>query len=332
MGTIPAAIIGLGRIASLLEDDPLREKPCTHAGALVASGRCAITGGMDREADRRRSFSRRWNTPAFDDARAMVRAVKPQILVIASDPESHTRYVRLAVRESVPVVICEKPLAHNLLSARRIVRLERSGKSRVVVNHERRFSRDYRLVRDAVMREQFGELLSVRGILYFGKTARHDQVLLHDGTHLIDAIHYVCDDRIGVTRRVGNVRSSDSTVYVHGTLKGRSIPVVLEVGAGRDYLHLETELTFSAGRIRVGNGIFSWERSEKSPYYTGYRSLAPQPRIVPSPTGYFSGMVQEAIRLVDDPRGRSRSSAADAWEALRVVDRACGGMSSLVLR
>jgi hypothetical protein len=32
MDKIKAAIIGLGRIASLLENDTLREKPCTHAG------------------------------------------------------------------------------------------------------------------------------------------------------------------------------------------------------------------------------------------------------------------------------------------------------------
>jgi hypothetical protein len=35
---IPAAIIGLGRIASLLEKDGRREKPCTHAGAIAAGG------------------------------------------------------------------------------------------------------------------------------------------------------------------------------------------------------------------------------------------------------------------------------------------------------
>ncbi|GHV88670.1 hypothetical protein AGMMS50267_10300 [Spirochaetia bacterium] len=41
MKKIPVAIIGLGRIASLLEDDRLREKPCTHAGAITANPDCS---------------------------------------------------------------------------------------------------------------------------------------------------------------------------------------------------------------------------------------------------------------------------------------------------
>ncbi|MBW9226962.1 gfo/Idh/MocA family oxidoreductase, partial [Leptospira interrogans] len=31
---IPVLLIGLGRIASLLEKDSLRNHPCTHAGAI----------------------------------------------------------------------------------------------------------------------------------------------------------------------------------------------------------------------------------------------------------------------------------------------------------
>ena len=31
-----AALVGLGRIAWTLEDDPKRDHPCTHAGALAS--------------------------------------------------------------------------------------------------------------------------------------------------------------------------------------------------------------------------------------------------------------------------------------------------------
>ena len=37
------AVIGLGRIAWLMDDDPLRAKPCTHVGAYVNRG-CNIVG------------------------------------------------------------------------------------------------------------------------------------------------------------------------------------------------------------------------------------------------------------------------------------------------
>lgn len=322
LSTIPVALVGLGRIASLLEDDPLREKPCTHAGSIVATGRCRIVGGADSNAERRSQFTARWDVPTYEDARTMIGDVRPAVLVVATHPDSHEQYVRLATREEVPIVVCEKPLAHNLRSARRIVRLERAGVCRIVVNHERRFSRDYQLVREAIASQKFGLLLRVSGTLFFGRTRRQDRVLLHDGTHLLDAIHFLTDDSVRFYRRVGSIRRTRSSTFIHGVLQRRRLPVVIEVGAERDYLHLEIELSFTAGRIRVGNGIYSWERSRTSPHYSGYRSLIPVSRNVPEPTGYFRSMMEEAVRLFEEPTALSRSSAHDAYTSLRVIAQA----------
>ncbi|GHT90813.1 hypothetical protein FACS1894140_0100 [Spirochaetia bacterium] len=118
MERIPVAIIGLGRIASLLEDDERREKPCTHAGAIAANPDCRLIAGADTAEDRRRLFAERWNVPVYADAAAMLAKHKPGILVIATHPDSHARYCRLAAAHGVPVVICEKPLADGLRKAR----------------------------------------------------------------------------------------------------------------------------------------------------------------------------------------------------------------------
>ncbi|POR04645.1 hypothetical protein AU468_03055 [Alkalispirochaeta sphaeroplastigenens] len=321
-GMIPAGVIGTGRIASLLEEDPLREKPCTHAGALVATGRCTIVGGADHDEERRRLFSRRWGAPGFSDPLEMIRATAPKILVVATHPDSHERYVAMAAREGVPVVVCEKPLAHTMASARRIARIEKKGALKILVNHERRFSRDYELVRDALRSRALGSLLGITATLFFGKNQPHHRVLHHDGTHLIDAIHFLTDDTLRVRRRVGAVRGRRSSVFVHGVLKNGKLPVVIEVGSERDYLHLEIRLSFSSGEIRLGNGIFSWSRSEVSPHYSSYRSLQELPRLVPEPTGYFLGMMNEAVALAEGRQEHSRSTAADALAALRVIHEA----------
>jgi predicted dehydrogenase len=316
---IATAIIGTGRIASLLEDDPLREKPCTHAGALAGTGKCLIAGGADSDGERRDRFAARWGAPVFEDARRMIREVRPRIVVVATHPDSHEHYTTMAADEGVPVVVCEKPLAHTPGSARRIVRLERSGRVRIVVNHERRFSRDYQLARNAVRECHFGKLLGIYGTLYFGGRRRHDRVLLHDGTHMIDAIHFLTGERIRLSQRVGAMRASRSSVFLHGKLPQAGSSVCVEIGAERNYLHFELRLSFSDGEIRLGNGIFSLQRSVESPYYESFRSLAEIPRTPPEPTGYFIGMMNEAVRLVEDPSARSQSSAEDAWAVLRVI-------------
>ena len=81
MGKIRCAIIGLGRIGSLLEDDQLREKPCTHAGAIAGSRDCVLVGGCDIKAERRTLFSRRWNcSNVFSDMEDLVRSTGPDMV------------------------------------------------------------------------------------------------------------------------------------------------------------------------------------------------------------------------------------------------------------
>jgi hypothetical protein len=95
--------------------------------------------------------------------------------------------------------------------------------------------------------------------------------------------------------------------------------VVIEVGSGRNYLHFETVLSGSDGEVRVGNGIFEWKLGRPSPFYEQYRSLIDSNRFPPSPSGYFTGMVAEAVRLYQDGGARSRSSLTDGVAALRVI-------------
>ena len=86
---LSAAIVGLGRIASLLEEDSLREKPCTHAGAIASNADCRLVSGCDTNEERRRLFEEKYQVPVYADAAEMLRIHKPQILSIATHPDSH---------------------------------------------------------------------------------------------------------------------------------------------------------------------------------------------------------------------------------------------------
>ena len=158
MEKIPAAIVGLGRIASLLEEDSRREKPCTHAGAISANKDCVLAAGCDSDEERRRLFACRWGAPVYEDAAEMIRVHKPQILVIATHPDSHYHYCRLAAEMKVPVVICEKPLADNIAKARKIARLAEKGSPVIITNHERRYSQDYIRAKEILKEGKLGAL------------------------------------------------------------------------------------------------------------------------------------------------------------------------------
>jgi len=321
MTEITCAIVGLGRIGSSLETDPLREKPCTHAGAMIHNPDCRLVAGCDIKPEARQQFISQWSPDysfeVFNSIDSMLKKLRPEILSIATPPNTHRELVQTAVRAQVPVVICEKPLAHSLRDARAIVRKHTSGQARILVNHERRYSRDYQAVREYVATQRYGALLSLHGTLYFGKSATHRDVLLHDGTHMIDIINYLIGTTCSLKKRYGSMRARTSSAFLFG--QAGAVPVSIEIGSGRDHLLFELELSFECGRIRVGNGVLAFEESKPSPYYSDYRSLllaeAPAIRY----TDYFSGMLADAVKSLRDPHYKPLSSAEDSLEVMRFI-------------
>ncbi|MDR2435130.1 MAG: Gfo/Idh/MocA family oxidoreductase [Treponema sp.] len=329
-----AAIIGLGRIASLLEEDSLREKPCTHAGAIAANPDCVLAAGCDIDAERRRAFAEKWRVPVYGDAAEMIRVHAPQILAIATHPDSHYRCCRLAALSGVPVVICEKPLAGNIREARKIARLAKAGTARgpvIITNHERRYSADYIRAKAILDEKKLGCLLSVRANIYMGKNKRLLDVLWHDGTHLADAIMFLTGSRLKHRRRRGaKLGARAGTAWLEGELrrmetgetgaaeaKKHPVPVIIEIGAGRDHLVFEMEFSCEKGRLRIGNGVFEVWESAPSPYAENFRSLKQTGEAFNGPTGCFANMVKDAAACVSENGRRPRSSAADG---LRVIE------------
>jgi predicted dehydrogenase len=323
MQKINAAIVGLGRIASLLEEDALREKPCTHAGAIAANEDCILAAGCDTEEERRQLFAEKWQVPVFSDAGEMLRTHKPQILVIATHPDSHYDYCRLAACHKIPVVICEKPLADNIKKARKIAHLADTGGTLIITNHERRYSQDYIRAKAILEDEKPGSLLAVRAALYMGRNTRLLDMLWHDGTHLADAIMFLTGAKLKHRRSWGAKPGSRSgTIWLEGELRNKAgiekpVPVIIEIGAGRDHLVFEMEFSCEKGRLRIGNGIFEVWESVPSPYAEKFRSLKNSGETFTGPTGYFANMVKDAVNCVKDPR---RVPVSGAIDGLRVIE------------
>jgi len=333
MKKISAAIIGLGRIASLLEEDTRREKPCTHAGAITSNPECFLAGGCDISEERRKLFAERWGVPVYAGAAEMIRSHNPKILVIATHPDSHHEYCRLAADSRIPVVICEKPLADTLVAARKITDLSIKNSGLVILtNHERRYSADYIKAREILAEEKLGPLLGVRAVLCMGKTKRLLDVFWHDGTHLADSIMFLTDLHLKHRRQWGvKLTSASGTAWLEGKLIRQgtagnpnppAIPAIMEIGAGRDHLIFEMEFSCEKGRLRIGNGVFEIWESEESPYAEKFRSLKlsaeTEGRIYEeSPTGYFANMLADAVSCVREPGRLPVSSAADG---LRVIE------------
>ena len=149
-------------------------------------------------------------------------------------------------------------------------------------------------------------------------------VFWHDGTHLADAIMFLTGSKLKHKKRRGaKLKAKTGTAWLQGELHGKNVapvPLLFEIGAGRDHLVFEIEFSCEKGRLRIGNGIFEVWESIPSPYAEQFRSLKKTGEVFEGPTGYFKNMVEDAVLCVKDPSRRPVSSAAEGLQVIEYLN------------
>jgi len=202
----------------------------------------------------------------YADAAEMLRVHKPQILAIATHPDSHYHYCRLAADSGVQAVICEKPLADNIGEARKIARLAKNGLA-VITNHERRYSEDYACAKAILAGGKLGLLLSARAVLYMGRTKRLIDVLWHDGTHLADAIMFLTGMELKHKKRWGAKLSANAgTAWLEGALRVHGVAVFSDLcGSAGAQENAPVSRIWREGAYRKAVRSLSGGRREQTP-------------------------------------------------------------------
>ncbi|MDC7234855.1 MAG: gfo/Idh/MocA family oxidoreductase, partial [Spirochaetales bacterium] len=188
----------------------------------------------------------------------------------------------------------------------------------VLVNHERRFSRDYQEVHGLIREKAYGKLLGINARLYMGRTRPAAEILFHDGTHMLDIIRYLTGQDLEILHCSGRPYDKGAPLLVLAS--AGECMVHLDISGGRDHLVFELDLSFESGRIRIGNGVYELWGSEESPYYSGFRSLKEYCSGWNGRTAYFSAMMNHALELYRNPGRQSASSFRDALQVIRLMD------------
>lgn len=312
---IKCAIIGLGRIGSTLEDDAKREKPASHAGCISNNSETVLEAGCDVDTEKCSNFRKRWNcNSVYNSPDEMLTNHNIDILHIATPPETHLEIIKKALNAEIPVIILEKPVAHTKEQAIQIADLCRLSSSKVIVNHERRYSLQYRRVHNVISNNIYGKLLSINTKLYMGRTRKIPSILYDDGTHMIDLINFLTQSKM----EISNVSAEEFTLIT--SAKSNRIPIVIECGRGRDHLVFELDFSFETGRIIAGNGVYREYESKESPYYENFRSLI-QNNISFKKTGYFREMFKDAVACYKEKNRIPVSGISDGFDSIDIIDK-----------
>jgi predicted dehydrogenase len=185
-----AGIIGLGFIGAgdQISGDAIGQRvehlDGTHSDAYTKNPHISITCGSSRNKGRRTRFLSRINNEVqvYADWIEMINSTKLDIISIATYTPTHAEMVIASAEAGIPVIFCEKPIAATITEAEMMLNACKKSGSLLVINHNRRFNPNFRLIQTMIARGDLGELTSV--------TARWPSGRLGNiGTHVIDAIH-----------------------------------------------------------------------------------------------------------------------------------------------
>lgn len=324
-----AAVIGAGRIGYLLQNDKKREQPASHSYALKRNKRINLVAGCDIDQERLDLWDKDYPyANKYKDFNKLMEVEKPDIVVIAVDEISHLEVTLKAIEYKPNLIILEKPVAPDFESALKIKKEADNKKVPILVNHERRFSKDYNILKNLLKKNKIGKIESINASLWSGMKVWHKNcekdgscLLIHDGTHIIDIIHYLFGFSLTdpvIDNIIFNKKNEVLSLFLHYIIKKEKI-INFEFNGQKNYFGFELDIRGKNGRILIGNGYFKVYYSEKSPYYSNFKSLVKQKKISrPNKTGYFSNMVKNSIDFLD---GKSKliSSLNDGIKAIEVI-------------
>lgn len=313
-----AAIIGTGRIASLLEKDPLRSKPHTHASWYHHHPAVELVAGADLEEERLEAFGKDWKIDAkhlYEDFREMLKAETPDIVSVCAYAPQRKEMVLAALEHGAKALWLEKAIGCSIAEADAIADAILAAGAKAIVDYPRRSASIYRGVKAIIDEERFGRLLSIQ-------VSMNGQ-LIHTGTHAFDVLHYWCGAVSHVTGWVDD-NSIEEGEVTDGAGHGHILyenGVHVSVAAGRRaYYIFQFDLQFEEARIQIGNDVLQVLRPGPSQLYSGFEELFEDKEATQALLDTQCGqpLLYDLVESMQEPDRQPAYSIGNAVEALRV--------------
>jgi predicted dehydrogenase len=183
-----AALIGLGRIASTIDDEvegwPSVLLPYAHMACYRAIPAVEVVAGADPFAVPRDAFRLRWGLERLsDDCREMLERERPDIVSVCTSARPRPGVVADCARAGVKVIFAEKPIAFSLAEADAMIELCREHGVRLAVNCTRHYDALWNRVRALIDAGEIGPVLQVTA---YGRSG-----ISHNGSHMLDLVRYL---------------------------------------------------------------------------------------------------------------------------------------------
>lgn len=179
-----------------------------HIEAWRRIGRVRLAAVADKDSEK----AQKPGAAAYTDAAEMLAAERPDIVDIATPPETHEALIALALEIGAKAVICQKPFCGGIAGAERAAALAEKSGIPLIVHENFRFQPWYRALKQAIDDGRIGTPMQLTFRLrpgdgqgphayldrqpYFQAMPRF---LIHEtGVHWIDTFRFLMGDPVAV--------------------------------------------------------------------------------------------------------------------------------------
>jgi predicted dehydrogenase len=154
-------------------------------------------GGVDSSAEQRASWERETELPGFASLDELIERARPELVVIATPPDSHAELCLQAFAAGLHV-LCEKPFVATVDEADRVLEAAAAARRHVSVNHEFREKPIFKAVKERIGSPEAGRLVftQIWQLMNLApwdepvpwRAAMPNRTLFEGGVHLVDLL------------------------------------------------------------------------------------------------------------------------------------------------
>lgn len=243
-------ILGAGQIGAFY-DVPADQQVLTHAHAISLSPYFNLLGFVDINITRAQAAAKIWGGKAathwdvFFNKKSF-EETPVDVIIVATPDQSHFELLKKIGQLNTPpkLVCCEKPLTLSAAKGSEIVSLFNEKKIPLTVNYSRRFLRKLQTIKERIKKGECGKFQG--GMAFYGKGTKHN------GSHMIDLIHFLLGDvesfhNINKIQDYADHDPSVSTVLYLDDKKTMTLQAV----DSRVATVFELDLLFEKGRFKL---------------------------------------------------------------------------------
>lgn len=289
-------------------------RPQTHAACYKNNSRIELAAFVDNNQKNLEDAGKYFPGVAlFASAKDMFLKIKPDIVSIATNSDSHASLVKLAAKCKTPAILCEKPIAESVKQAGEMIKICKHNNSLLFINHQRRFDMLLQQWRAKINNGLMGKIVQVNCYYYNG--------LLNSGTHVIDLLRFFLGD-IDWVKGFVNVKTSwknnDDNIDALIKFKSGAMATLqtLPKNYGLSDFHFYGEKGYFAIR-NLGYEV-EYRKSVENKYCKGFYQLSENAEKGGKPRSFIGSVVSHVVSCLDG-KTNPVSTGEDGLAALLVI-------------